>query len=84
MSVLISDCKPQRRGAKLLTHMHRSKFSALSRSVYPHEDDEEELEDFSSIISNATTEFYRHPLRISWLISSFLLDYLILLEWNAG
>lgn len=80
MSVRMSDCKPQRSRAKSLTHVHGSKFSALSRSVYPHEDDEGELEDFSSIISNATTEFYGHPLRISWMVYSFLLDYPILLE----
>ena len=68
---------PQRRRAKLLTHIHGSKFSAVSRSVYLHDDDEEEWEDFSSIISNATTEFYRLPLRISWTVSSSSLAYLI-------
>lgn len=67
-------------GAKLLTLIRGSKFSAVSRSVYPHEEDEEELEDFSSIISNATTGFYRLPLRISRMASSFSLEYLIHLE----
>lgn len=52
MSVHRSDCKPQRRRAKLLTHIHGSKFSAVSRLVYLHDDDEEKWEDFSSIISN--------------------------------
>lgn len=75
---------PQRSGAKLLTHIHSSKFSAVSRLVYPHEDDEEGLEDFSSIISNATAEFYRLTLRISWMVSSFSLEYVIHLERNAG
>lgn len=84
MSVHISDCKPPEEQSQVLTHIHGSKFSAVSRLVYLCHDDEEELEDFSSIISNATTEFYRLPLRIFWMVSSFSHAYLILPSETQG